>query len=68
MESKCHLGVTCLFDSVDKLKWKVDVRTHRIKNVIEDVLEKWQNENWTIPAYEPEIDCVDCGNWNYFEP
>lgn len=28
MESKCHLGQTILYDTVNKLGWSVDIRTH----------------------------------------
>ncbi|GBC35993.2 autophagy associated lipase Atg15 [Rhizophagus irregularis DAOM 181602=DAOM 197198] len=33
MESKCHVGVTCSFDSVEKLGWRVDIRSHRIQEM-----------------------------------
>ncbi|RHZ68266.1 hypothetical protein Glove_296g25 [Diversispora epigaea] len=62
LETKCHLGVTCLFDSVEKLNWKVSIQNHRIKSVIEDVLNKWE---WEFPECKPETECVDCGLWNY---
>ena len=55
LESRCHLGKTILFDTVSKLKWKVDLRKHPIKVLIENVLE---GEDWEVPEAEPEEDCI----------
>lgn len=38
MESKCHSGQTILYDTVTVKGWSVDVRTHRIGEVINKVL------------------------------
>ncbi|KAM0754681.1 alpha/beta-hydrolase [Meredithblackwellia eburnea MCA 4105] len=34
MESKCHSGRSIIYDTVGRLGWSVDVRTHTIRNVI----------------------------------
>ena len=39
METRCHLGQSIIFDTVERLKWKVDVRKHVIKTVVKDILE-----------------------------
>ncbi|KAF9463423.1 Alpha/Beta hydrolase protein [Collybia nuda] len=67
MESRCHLGKSILYDTVGKLDWSVDIRTHPIKVVIEKILnEDWDPENGVeVPAAEEEKDCVDCFNWEY---
>ncbi|KXN91509.1 Putative lipase ATG15 [Leucoagaricus sp. SymC.cos] len=39
LETKCHLGRSIIFDTVGKLGWYVDVRTHMIKAVITRLLE-----------------------------
>lgn len=39
LETKCHLGKSIVFDTVRKLGWRVDVRTHTIKAVISRLLE-----------------------------
>jgi lipase ATG15 len=39
LETKCHLGKTIVFDTVRKLGWHVDVRTHAIKAVVNRLLE-----------------------------
>ncbi|BEI89873.1 uncharacterized protein CcaverHIS019_0212350 [Cutaneotrichosporon cavernicola] len=38
LESKCHTGQTILYDTVTVKGWSVDVRTHRIGEVINRVL------------------------------
>ncbi|KAG0152346.1 hypothetical protein CROQUDRAFT_667247 [Cronartium quercuum f. sp. fusiforme G11] len=44
MESRCHVGRSIIYDTVGKLNWAVDIRTHAIKTVIESVL---------IPDWDP---------------
>ena len=36
----CHLGLSIIYDTVTELSWAVDIRTHGIVNVIENVLNK----------------------------
>ncbi|EGP88905.1 uncharacterized protein MYCGRDRAFT_108706 [Zymoseptoria tritici IPO323] len=36
----CHTGQTCIYDTVGDLGWRVGIGTHKINNVIRDVLEK----------------------------
>ncbi|CAE6444148.1 unnamed protein product [Rhizoctonia solani] len=38
MESKCHLGQSIIYDSVTELHWSVDIRTHGIVVIIEQLL------------------------------
>ncbi|GMK59084.1 hypothetical protein CspeluHIS016_0700990 [Cutaneotrichosporon spelunceum] len=38
LESKCHTGMTIMYDTVTVKGWSVDVRTHRIYEVINKVL------------------------------
>jgi hypothetical protein len=38
LESRCHLGQVILYDTVQKLKWSVDARTHGIKVVVDKLL------------------------------
>ncbi|GAA6002216.1 hypothetical protein JCM10207_003131 [Rhodosporidiobolus poonsookiae] len=44
LESRCHTGKTILYDSVGRLHWSVDVRTHPIHVVIEQLLK----EDWGV--------------------
>jgi len=60
MESHCHLGKVGKYDTVSKLGWSVDTRTHAIKTVIDVVLkEDWDPEHGiSVPVPEEEVDCV----------
>ncbi|PPJ60643.1 hypothetical protein CBER1_03643 [Cercospora berteroae] len=59
----CHTGKTCTYDTVGDLGWRVGIGTHKIVNVIKDVLEKYE----TVPECEADIECVDCYNWKFYE-
>ncbi|KAL5403560.1 hypothetical protein PMIN03_009797 [Paraphaeosphaeria minitans] len=63
MESVCHTGKKCVYDTVADLGWRVGIGTHKIVNVIKQVLEKYDE-----PAKcEQFVDCTDCFNWEFFE-
>ncbi len=69
METKCHIGSSCLYDTKSKLGWKSDVRNHGIELFIEKVIDKWHDitdgeEN--IAKCIEEKNCQDCQNWNFF--
>ena len=70
MESRCHSGWEISYDTVSELKWSVDIRKHRIKTVISDVLEKMEVPK---PVYigngkGVENPCIECFDWNYVNP
>jgi lipase ATG15 len=63
MESVCHTGKKCVYDTVADFGWRVGIGTHKIVNVIKQVLEKYDE-----PAKcEQYADCTDCFNWEFFE-
>jgi len=65
LETRCHLGQSIVFDSVQKLRWKVDIRKHIIRTVVHDVLEGdvwWGDDNeeeYEAPAERPEYSQVE---------
>ncbi|RUS32308.1 putative lipase ATG15 [Jimgerdemannia flammicorona] len=61
MESQCHTGRVCVYDVVNQSGWKVDIRSHRIHDVIERVLTVWEE----VPECFVEEGCVDCGIWDF---
>jgi lipase ATG15 len=70
METRCHNGKSIVYDTVSNLSWAVDVRTHGIVNVIEQVLSKpWEPSvelGREVPEAVPEDeDCVECYNWEF---
>ncbi|KAK0463927.1 Alpha/Beta hydrolase protein [Desarmillaria tabescens] len=70
LETRCHLGKSIVFDTVNVLGWKVDVRKHVIKDVITKVLEAdvidWE-DGQNVPLPREEEDCVDCFKWEFGE-
>lgn len=63
METVCHTGQECVYDTVKDLGWRVSLGTHSIESVIKDVIEKYDEP----PRCEPKPQCVDCYKWKYFE-
>lgn len=63
LESQCHTGFRCVYDTVGDKGWRVDIRHHQIASVLTDVLESYPS----VPACEPDDECVDCSNWKFFE-
>ncbi|SMY22725.1 unnamed protein product [Zymoseptoria tritici ST99CH_1A5] len=59
----CHTGQTCIYDTVGDLGWRVGIGTHKINNVIRDVLEKYD----TVPSCDTDTECQDCFNWKFYE-
>jgi putative lipase involved disintegration of autophagic bodies len=61
IETKCHVGKVCQYDTVKYLGMSPSIFSHKIKFVIENVIEKW---NDTLPeCVIPE--CLDCDSWRY---
>lgn len=62
MESRCHLGLSIVYDTVSNLSWSVDVRTHPILTIIERLLsEPWApsiEQGREVPEALPQDDCV----------
>jgi lipase ATG15 len=63
MQSVCHTGFKCVYDTVSDLGWRVGIGTHKIVGVIRDIIEKYPE-----PAKcEQYVNCTDCYPWEYFE-
>ncbi|KAI0783631.1 alpha/beta-hydrolase [Abortiporus biennis] len=69
MESRCHLGSTIVYDSVSNLSWAVNIRTHTIVTVIEEILSQpWphsENVGREVPEVTVQDDCVECYSWEF---
>ncbi len=63
MESQCHTGKQCIYDTVSDYGWRVGIGNHKIHNVIDNVIRMYK----TVPACESDDECVDCYNWKFFE-
>ncbi|KAJ3525924.1 hypothetical protein NM688_g8329 [Phlebia brevispora] len=61
-ETKCHQGVSIIYDTVSNLSWSVNIQNHGIVTVIENILNKtWlpsKELGLEVPEAHPEEDCV----------
>ncbi|THV82450.1 alpha/beta-hydrolase [Aureobasidium pullulans] len=62
-QGKCHTGSRCFYDTMEDFGWRSGIGTHKISNVIHDVIEKYK----TVPKCEQDLDCIDCYEWKFFE-
>jgi lipase ATG15 len=63
METTCHTGMECVYDTVTDLGWRVSLSNHRIKAVINDVLERYEGPAKCVVVE----DCVDCYQWDFVD-
>lgn len=56
LETRCHLGKSIVYDTVNGAgwNWAVDIRTHSINVIIDAIL----GTNASVPVAVPEDDCV----------
>ena len=63
MESQCHTGHRCVYDTVGDKKWRPSISYHSIRPVIKDVYRAYD----TLPKCEQDTECVDCALWKFYE-
>lgn len=63
MESVCHSGLKCVYDTVTTLGWHVNILNHRLKTVIDKLL---MMSNETAPCVKPPP-CLDCYDWTFVD-
>ena len=63
MQTECHTGCVSRYDTVADKGWRVGVGYHKIRSVVHDVLEAYDE----VPPCIPDEECVDCFNWKYFK-
>lgn len=63
------MGLSIVYDTVRRLGWNVDIRTHPIKEIINRVLEKelWWEFGRQVPKARAEEDCVVSRGGNNWE-
>ena len=67
METQCHTGKVCIYDTVEDKKWRVSATTHPIRYMITNVIEAYDKVPECVPDSTEEEPCVDCFNWKYFK-
>ena len=59
---RCRLGKSIVYDTVSNLSWAVDIRTHGIVSVIDNILsDPWpasMEVGREVPLAAPDVDCV----------
>ncbi|KAI4189480.1 MAG: hypothetical protein L6R41_001442 [Letrouitia leprolyta] len=63
METQCHTGNVCIWDTVKDKNWRVSISWHKIRSVISDVYRAYDE----LPECIQDTECVDCFNWKYYE-
>ncbi|KAL8774525.1 MAG: hypothetical protein Q9209_000898 [Squamulea sp. 1 TL-2023] len=63
METQCHTGHVCIYDTVRDKNWRVSISWHSIRSVIKDVFRAYDK----VADCIQDTECVDCFNWKYFE-
>lgn len=63
MQSKCHTGSVCVYNTTRDLGWGEHLINHKIETVIHQVIEVYNETAKCIPVRN----CRDCGDWKYFE-
>ncbi|KAI7832731.1 alpha beta-hydrolase [Gamsiella multidivaricata] len=67
LETKCHLGRSCIYDTMGVLGWRQNIQAHTIFTFI-SVVENWGNMTEGrefVPKCEAQADCQDCTYWDY---
>lgn len=62
-ESYCHAGQTCTYDTVKDKGWRMGIGTHRIKAVLRDVPEAYED----VPGCVAPEPCDDCALWKFVD-
>lgn len=63
METQCHAGLQCVYDTVGDFGWRVGIGNHKIHVVIDSVIKAYD----TVAECVPDNECYDCFNWKYFD-
>lgn len=62
INTKCHIGHTCIYKAKEKLKIPEGIRSHRLKYIIDYILPYWE---YDMPECILNQECSDCEKWNY---
>ncbi|KAK9474040.1 Alpha/Beta hydrolase protein [Dipodascopsis tothii] len=60
METSCHSGLECIYDTVNDKGWHISISNHRIRPVVE-MMEAYE----TVPKCEVPAPCQDCFDWKF---
>ncbi|KAK9249209.1 Alpha/Beta hydrolase protein [Lipomyces tetrasporus] len=60
METQCHAGLECIYDTVNDKRWHISISNHRIRPIIDMML----SYNTTPECVAP-TNCQDCYDWTF---
>ncbi|KAK9378071.1 Alpha/Beta hydrolase protein [Kockiozyma suomiensis] len=60
METSCHSGLECTYDTVGERRWHISISNHRIRPIIDMMLSYNSTPSCAAPA-----NCQDCYDWNF---
>lgn len=63
METRCHTGKVCVWDTVKDNGWRVNIAYHRIATIIESILKN--PTEFPLPKCKVQTDCDECGLWTF---
>ncbi|CAF9915701.1 MAG: hypothetical protein GOMPHAMPRED_000830 [Gomphillus americanus] len=63
MQSQCHTGNKCTYDTIGDKRWRQSLFSHGIKNCIRDVYSVYDD----LPECEHDSECVDCAIWKFYK-
>ena len=67
LETKCHVGRICNYDTMAELGWRQSIQAHTILTFI-NVVENWSNMTngrEIVPKCTVQDVCEDCTQWEY---
>jgi len=62
INTKCHIGHTCIYKAKEKLGISEGINSHRLKYIIDYILPHWE---YDMPECIINNNCVDCKNWEF---
>lgn len=62
INTKCHIGNTCMYNAKDKLGLSESIYTHRLTYLIDTILPNWRDD---FPKCKSNVKCNECKKWNY---
>lgn len=63
MQSQCHAGYECVWDTVKDFGWAPWIPRHKILFVVDELLPKYDK----APECKVVKNCTDCYKWKFFE-
>jgi lipase ATG15 len=64
IETECHIGNTCIYDSKKKLGYFDSIRYHQLKWIIDYILPKWDTD-FPECIYNKECHERNCDKWTF---